>query len=348
MDFGIFLEQMRRGNTQDDAFREMFALAENAESWGLDIVWLAEMMVNPARSVLSAPLLMASWIASRTKRVRTGTAVQLLPLNHPLRVAGEVTMLDHLSQGRFDFGIGRSGGPRAYDALGVAYEESQDRFFEALEIISTAFKGEPFSYHGKHYRFDNVAVAPRPYRKPHPPFRMAATTAETFPRVAKLGLPIFVGLRGMSIPELEGHLKVYRDSWRGAGHPGDGDVCLRIPLYAAPTAEAAREEPHETITYYFQRQADLTREPIGRAGTGPVERRVTQAERLASLSYDEILTTKVAFGTGQGLVDRLGHLKEELGVTGIAAELNPGGLLSPEQEMRSLRILTHEVMPSFK
>jgi len=108
------------------------------------------------------------------------------------------------------------------------------------------------------------------------------------------------------------------------------------------------DEPRETITYYFQRQADLTRAPIGRAGTGPVERRVTQAERLASLSYDEILTTKVAFGTGPGLVDRLSQLKEELGVTGIAAELNPGGLLSPEQEMRSLRILTHEVMPAFR
>src|SRR5712691_11689248 len=348
MDFGIFLEQMRRGNTQDDAFREMFALAENGEAWGLDIVWLAEMMVNPARSVLSAPLLMASWIASRTKRVRTGTAVQLLPLNHPLRVAGEVTVLDHLSQGRFDFGIGRSGGTRSYDALGVAYEESQDRFFEALEIIKTAFKGEPFSYEGKHYRFQNVTVSPRPYRKPHPPFRMASTTAETFPRVAKLGLPIFVGLRGMSIPELSGHLKVYRDAWREAGHPGNGDACLRIPIYAAPTEKAAVDEPQETITYYFRRQADLTRAPMGRPGTGSVERRQTQAQRLSSLSYDEILSTKVACGSGPGLVDRLGRLKEELGVNGIAAELNPGGLLSTDQEMRSLKILTHEVMPAFK
>ena len=64
---------------------------------------------------------------------------------------------------------------------------------------------------------------------------MAATTPETFPRVAKLGLPIFVGLRGMSIPELSGHLKTYRAAWREAGHPGEGDVCLRIPVYAAPT-----------------------------------------------------------------------------------------------------------------
>src|SRR5499427_3968878 len=169
MDFGVFLEQNRRGVGQDEAFAEMFALVDAAETWGLDIAWLAEMLVNPARSVLSAPLLVASWIVGRTKRLRVGTAVQLLPLNHPLRVAGEVTTLDHLSQGRFDFGIGRSGAPRAYDALGVPYAESQDRFFEALEIILTAWKGEPFSYDGQYYRFTNTAVSPRPYRAPHPP-----------------------------------------------------------------------------------------------------------------------------------------------------------------------------------
>src|SRR5881396_4179139 len=252
MNFGIFVEQLRRGISQPDAFREIIELAEAAETWGLDVFWLAEMLVNPARSVLSAPLLVASWIVARTRRLRVGTAVQLLPLNHPLRVAGEVATLDHLSQGRFDFGIGRSGGPRAYDALGVPYEESQARFFEALEIMLAAWKGEPFSYEGKFYRFTDVAVSPKPYRPPHPPLRMAATTPETFPRVARMGLPIFVGLRGMSIPELTEHLRIYREAWREAGHPGDGDACLRIPVYAAPTEQAAIDEPRETITYYFQ------------------------------------------------------------------------------------------------
>src|SRR5437899_9067493 len=126
------------------------------------------MLINPTRSVLSAPLLVASWIAARTRRLRVGTAVQLLPLNHALRVAGEVTTLDHLSQGRFDFGIGRSGSPRAYDALGVPYAESQERFFEALEIMLEAWKGEPFTYEGKFYRFVDAAVAPRPYRRAYP------------------------------------------------------------------------------------------------------------------------------------------------------------------------------------
>src|SRR6266478_5339106 len=188
MEFGLFAEQTRSGASQDDAFREMFALVDASEAWGLDIVWLAEMLVNPARSVLSAPLLVASWIAARARRLRVGTAVQLLPLNHPVRVAGEVTTLDHLSQGRFDFGIGRSGSPRSYDALGVPYEESQARFFEALEIILTAWKGEAFSYEGRFYHFTDVTVAPRPYRKPHPLVRMAATTPDTFPRVGRLGL----------------------------------------------------------------------------------------------------------------------------------------------------------------
>ena len=348
MDFGVFLEQMRHGSGQADTFREMFALVDAAEAWGLDIVWLAEMLVNPARSVLSAPLLVASTIVGRTKRLRTGTAVQLLPLNHPLRVAGEVTTLDQLSQGRFDFGIGRSGSPRAYDALGVPYEESQERFFEALEIMLMAWKGESFSHAGRFYRFADVTVTPRPYRLPHPLVRMAATTPETFPRVGRMGLPIFVGLRGMDIPELTGHLRSYRHSWREAGHAGDGDVCLRIPVYAGLTERAATEEPHDTIMHYFRRQADLTRAPIGRAGTGPVERRAAQAQRLSDLSYEQILSTKVAFGTASGLIDRLTRLREELELTGIAAELNPGGLLSMDQEMRSLEILTRQVMPAFK
>src|SRR5262245_20792740 len=293
MELGVFAEQMRRGASQSESLREMLELAEAAESCGHDMFWLAQILVNPTLSVLSAPLPVASWIVGRTKRLRVGTAVQLLPLNHPLRVAGEVTTLDQLSHGRFDFGIGRSGAPRAYDALGVPYAESQERFFEALEIILRAWQGEPFSYEGKFYRFTDAAVAPRPYRSPHPPLRMAATTPETFPRVAKMGLPIFVGLRGMDVPELAGHLRVYREAWRAAGHPGDGDACLRIPVYAAPTEKAALEEPRETINFYMRRQAELTRAPIGRAGTGSTERRQTQAERLASLTYEQILATKV-------------------------------------------------------
>ena len=198
------------------------------------------------------------------------------------------------------------------------------------------------------YHFENVTVSPRPYQLPHPPLRMAATTEETFPRVGRMGLPIFVGLRGMDVADLATHLRAYRQAWRDAGHPGEGDVCLRIPVLAGTTAEEAREEPRESISFYFGRQADLTRAGVGRVGAGPAERLQARVDRLATLSCEEILRERVAFGTAAGLIDRLTELREELHLHGIAAELNSGGLLSRDQVKRTLHIMTHEVMPAFK
>jgi alkanesulfonate monooxygenase SsuD/methylene tetrahydromethanopterin reductase-like flavin-dependent oxidoreductase (luciferase family) len=254
MDFGMFMEfENRQGQSQAEAFQAGFELVEAAEAWGLDGIWLAEMHFNPARSVLSAPLLVATSIATRTQRIRVGMAVHVLPLNNPLRIAEEIATLDHISKGRFDFGIGRSGSPRAYDAYGVPYSESQARFYEALDIILEAWKGEPLTYQGEYYRFENATVSPRPYQQPHPPLRMAATTEDTFPRVAKMGLPVFVGLRGMDIPELRGHLQTYRKVWQESGHPGKGNAYLRIPVYVGATSQAANDEPRESITHYFSR-----------------------------------------------------------------------------------------------
>lgn len=348
MKFGIFVEETRRGTGQAAAFHEAFRLVDAAEAWGLDGVWLGEIHFDPARSVLSASIVVASAIAARTRRLRVGTAVQLLPLNNPLRIAEEVATVDHISEGRFDFGIGRSGSPRAYDGYGIPYAESQARFREALEIIREAWKGEPFSYQGEFHRFEHATVSPRPYQLPHPPIRMAATSEETFLQVARLGLSIFVGLRGMDIPELRGHLQAYRKAWHEAGHAGEASAYLRIPLYAGPTEKAAVEEPHESIMYYFSRQAELIRSAAGHAGTGSAERREALAAQVANLSYEQILETRVAFGSAAGLVDRLTQLHEELDLDGIVAELNPGGLIPAELEMRSLHILTHQVMPALK
>src|SRR5437899_11384721 len=301
--------EMRRGGDQATAFREGFDIVDAAEAWGLDGVWLGEMHFTPARSVLSAPIVVASSIATRTKRLRIGMAVQVLPLNNPLRIAEEAATVDHISAGRFDFGIGRSGFPRVYDVYGIPYAESQARFREALEIILEAWKGEPFSYRGQYFSFENATVAPRPYQLPHPPIRMAATTQETFAQVGEMGLPIFVGLRIMDIPELRPCLVSSRKAWLEAGHSGKANVYLRIPIYVGTTETRAVEEPSESIRYYFDRQAELTRSPMGRAGTGPAERRQTQAERLANLTYDQILQTKVTFGTAAGLIDRLTQLQ---------------------------------------
>jgi alkanesulfonate monooxygenase SsuD/methylene tetrahydromethanopterin reductase-like flavin-dependent oxidoreductase (luciferase family) len=99
---------------------------------------------------------------------------------------------------------------------------------------------------------------------------------------------------------------------------------------------------------FFARQSELARTTIGRAGGEPSDRRQAQAERMANLSYEDVLAKKVAFGTAARVIDRLTQLREELGLDGIIAELNPGGLIPLELERRSLQLLTHEVMPAFK
>ena len=177
---------------------------------------------------------------------------------------------------------------------------------------------------------------------------MAANTEETFPAVGTMGLSVFVGLRAAEISDLQAHLALYRRAWREAGHPGDPSVYLRIPVYVSTTERGAVEEPRESLMHFFGRQTELARAVIGRAGAGPTDRRRALAERMANLSYEDVLAKKVAFGTAAGVIDRLTRLREELGLDGIVAELNPGGRIPLELETRSLRLLTHEVMPAFK
>jgi alkanesulfonate monooxygenase SsuD/methylene tetrahydromethanopterin reductase-like flavin-dependent oxidoreductase (luciferase family) len=162
-------------------------------------------------SIASVPLVLVAAIAARTTRVRIGTGVSVLPLCHPIRTAEEAATVDQLSHGRLDFGVGRSGFPRAYSGYGVRYDESRERFQESLDVILKAWTQEGFSRAGTYFTFDNLTVVPRPYQKPHPPIFVAATTHDTFPMVGRMGLSLVTGLRGFDVPEAVTYEDVLRD-----------------------------------------------------------------------------------------------------------------------------------------
>src|ERR1700685_399499 len=152
MEFGIFHEFLTtQAGSQAEAVRNSSAQIEAAEEWGLDVVWLAEIHMNPTRPLLTAPLTVAAAIAARTRRIKIGTAVQILPLGHPLRLAEETATIDQISGGRLIFGVGRSAFPRAYQAYGISYEESTERFSESLDIIKKAWTEPVFSHRGRYY-----------------------------------------------------------------------------------------------------------------------------------------------------------------------------------------------------
>src|SRR4029450_5593233 len=230
MEIGLFTEfQSPPGMDEAQAFDEALAQVTAAEALGFDSVWLAEIHFQKGRSVLSSPLVIATAIAARTQRLRIGIAVQILPLAHPLHLAEDVATVDHLSKGRLDFGVGRSGLPEHYEGFNVPHTESRDRFNETLEILGKAWTEAPSTHEGKYFKPRNVWVTPKPFQKPYPPLRVAATTQETYAIVGRMGMPIFIAVRTTSISDLKRFIGGYHEGWREAGQPGRGEVSLILP-----------------------------------------------------------------------------------------------------------------------
>jgi alkanesulfonate monooxygenase SsuD/methylene tetrahydromethanopterin reductase-like flavin-dependent oxidoreductase (luciferase family) len=342
MEFGWYHEFHRQVDRQSDAdaFTQALDQVSDAERWGLDAIWLAEIHQQANRSVLSAPLTVASAIAARTSSIKIGTAVQVLPLCHPLRLAEETATIDQMSRGRLLLGAGRSGNPRSYAAYGVPYAESRERFFETLDILKLAWTQPSFSYAGKFHTFTDARAVPRPYQQPHPPIRIAGASEDTFPVLGALGFPLFVAVRSGSLSGLAPDLQAYRAAYQAAGHPGKGEVYLRLSLHLAETDALALEEAEPSM---MQGYKSLTTRLEG----SPNSRRRAELETVRTITYAEVLRDKVVVGGPERVTDRLLQLREELGIDGILAELNFGSHIPSPMMMRSLRLLCENVRPHF-
>ena len=332
---------VRGGSTQAEALDESFGQVIEAENLGVDTVWLAEHHFSPERAVLASPMIVASAICARTERIRIGLAVQVLPLTNPLRVAEEAATVDHISKGRFEFGIGRSGLTRYYQGYNVLYEESRPRFLEALAIITKAWEQDQFSYAGQFHSYENVTVVPKPFQKPHPPITVAVAGEETFPLIGSMGHSIFVS---MNTPkeQLTERLTSYKQSRKESGIREPGGISIRVPVYVAETTDKAHSEPEESARHalsYAAQELSQTAASVEAAA---------RMHTMANTTYSEILANRVLFGTPDEIVDRLNGLQEEFGITGLVMECNYGGRIPYERVINSLRLLSEKVMPNFK
>jgi alkanesulfonate monooxygenase SsuD/methylene tetrahydromethanopterin reductase-like flavin-dependent oxidoreductase (luciferase family) len=327
---------VREGRSEHEAFEEWVDVARVADELGVDCFWLAEFHFRP-HTPLSAPLVVGGAIAARTKRLKVGLGVQLLPLANPLRLAEECATLDHLSGGRLVYGIGRSSFVDSYQGYGVDYEESRPRFFEALDVMRLAWGEAPFSYEGRFYRFENVNVVPKPYQKPHPPIRIACESRASFPIMGKLGFPILIRHQ-MEVPELQDLLARYAEERHKAGFGGPNDVTLQASCYLAETPERARSEPEYSTMLDRRRMRERMR---GREGDSEASARLGR-----ELSYDELLP-RLLYGTPAMITERLRWYQETLGITGVSLNVNPGGQIPYEQVVNSVRLLMQEVAPHF-
>ena len=349
MEFGIFHEfPSLPGRSHAEAFAQSFELVDGAERWGLDAMWLGELHFDPARSVLSAPLCIASAIAARTQRMKIGLAVQVLPLCHPLRLAEEAATVDQISNGRLIFGVGRSGVARTYEAYGVPYArkpralrrdprhraqgvDAGDRCRTRASTIASTMS-----------RWCRSRISSRRRRSASPP-RVPIRSYPSAGRACRYSSPCATRPRPRSRRSIA---RLSRGA-RGVRRSGGGGVFLRVPAYIAPTDAQARAEAEPSLIHFYRQQAALLADSAKRAGVDGADRRAQTAQRLETMTYEEALKGTVLIGSPGSVAERLEELRQELGLDGVLMELNCGGRIPHANVMTALRLLCQDVMPKF-
>ena len=341
MKFGVFFQAPEAvGQSHAQRYQEMFELIQCAEELGFDVAWLAELHFGGAFSLLANPLMMVPVIAQRTKRIRIGTAVALLPLQHPLTIAEQAATADVLSGGRLEFGVGRGSIPSQFHGFKIDVAENRARFDESLEIIRRAWTEERFSYRGKFWDVEELAVVPRPVQKPHPPIRVAVHTAESFAHIADKGWPIYSGTTTTPLPQLREYMALYRERFAAAGHTWQTDqMALMLPMYVGDR-EAMRPGVHK---YYRNLETIFSEVPEAYGEHLPRLKMIR--ENVANLPFEKFCRDQGVFGDTAEVIDKLQAARDDFGLSQIICWFDQGNMLPRAEVERTMRRFADEVMP---
>ncbi|RYZ07122.1 MAG: LLM class flavin-dependent oxidoreductase [Myxococcales bacterium] len=349
--FGLhYLLSCAPGQDPQQRYRDTLEQAVRGEALGFESVWPVEHHFNRAISICPSPMLLLAAIAARTSRLRLGTAVIQLPLSHPLRVAEEAAMLDVMSGGRVELGLGRGSNPSHFAGLGVSLAESRERLEEGLTLLSRALTGEPFSFEGAYHRARDITLSPRPLQVPHPRIHLAANGQDTLELAGRRGLPVILAAHVNPLPRLREYVEVYARSRQAAGHPPPRaeDISLLMPIFVAETKAQVDELMAPSVAHYLKLvRTELV--PVMERCTVEAERVKLSAmlERMSATRYQDFNGQMGIFDTPQACVEKLSRLKKELGVGRVIGWFNFGGVVPHAAVLRSMELFASEVMPAF-
>ena len=346
MKFGLFFQAPEApGQSHAERYGEMLDLIALADSLGFHVAWLAELHFGGAFSLLSNPLMAVPVIAQRTRRIRIGTAVSLLPLHQPLGLAEQAATADLLSGGRLEFGVGRGSIPSQFHGFGVSVSENRGRFDEALEVIRLAWTKERFSYHGTYYQVEDVSVVPRPVQRPHPPIRVAVHSGESFAHIGDLGLPIYSGTTTTPMPQLREYMALYRDRLAAGGHTWQPDqMALMLPVHVGDAGPPARDAMRPGVRKYYQNlEAIFSALPDSYVDHLP--RLKIIRDTLANVPYEKFFRDQAVFGDTAEVIDRLQAAVEEFSLSQVICWFDQGSMLPRAEVERAMRRFAEQVMP---
>jgi natural product biosynthesis luciferase-like monooxygenase protein len=337
------LVSIRDWQTAPEVYANALEECRLADTLGFDTVWLAEHHFS-SYGLLPSLGAFAGAVARETRRARIGTAVVIAPFAHPIRIAEEFAMVDILSEGRLEFGLGRGYQPKEFVGLGVSMERTRERFDEALEVIRRAWTEPRVTFEGEFYRLRDLPVLPKPVQRPHPPLWTAAVSPDTYALAGRRGLKILTSPAFTPFDILRKNFDAYRAAWREThGDERGAEICVNKIIHVADSAREARENLREPIRWFFQTQADLISDPDG---VPPEQYRFYRRvrENLLALSEEKALEQAAIAGDPEEVADRLRQHHEALGVTYVMGAFSRGGL-AQDKVRRSLVLFAEKVMP---
>jgi alkanesulfonate monooxygenase SsuD/methylene tetrahydromethanopterin reductase-like flavin-dependent oxidoreductase (luciferase family) len=349
MQFGLFYLFSDFGDIpQERLFAEVMEEIEHGEALGFESVWLPEHHFA-IYGMLGNPLLLAAAVAQRTERMKIGTAVVVLPFQHPLRVAEDAAMVDALSGGRLLLGVGRGYQPPEFHGFDVPQGESSEMFLESFEIIKRALSGEKFAYDGKYWKFEEpIEIFPKPLQKPHPPFYVASVSRRSLDVAARHNMSLLRSPQFSNLDAVAAAFDEYVGLLRGYGHDPDAlDQPLSMRVYVAPTDEEAKAETKHALWFYHLLGSLVPGAPGREEVPKGYEKYPMDPEALANLTLDDVWERGTAFGSPERVTEVLKTYMHKLGVDNFIIQMRIGGL-EHDKVMRSMDLFAKEVMPALR
>lgn len=326
MKFGLFIigDSDPAVTNVKDYYERMLEQVRWAETLGYDGFWFGEHHFDFA-GVIPAPPVMLAAAATCTETIRLGIAVSLIPYRNPIFVAEEYAMIDVLSGGRLDFGVGR-GTPPELQGFGVK-EDNREVLLEGLEVIEEAWRSGNFCYHGRHHQFEGVPLNVLPLQKPTPPVYFAALSEASYRVAGERGYPIlgipFASCKDMG--EVREKISLYKHTLESTGHdPEAPDVVQCIHTHVAATDAAAHANAREAMSLYFKKRL-----------------------HVRPRDYDELNGEHmIMVGSPELCVDRIAELRDT-GTNYVLFAMN-FATLEQQKILASMERMAREVMSAFR
>jgi alkanesulfonate monooxygenase SsuD/methylene tetrahydromethanopterin reductase-like flavin-dependent oxidoreductase (luciferase family) len=335
------------GESFEQVYERELEIIDYLEELGFDGIWVAE---HHFRDYGTCPntLSLLAYLAARTERLLLGSAIVVLPLHDPKRVAEEAAMVDLLSGGRLRLGVGRGYQAAEFEAFGLELSEARDRFDECLDILDLAWSGDSAAYEGAFYKVGDVKFVPQPVQRPKPPVWVAAVSPETVERYARRGLPILIDPTATFRNAARAS-----ETWHAiAPEAAQNDqLCISRFVHVAESDEVARDE----IASLDQR-ADPTR--FIQEANAPIDHKTgkiasgfefweRQYMKGATVDADFRWENQELAGDPERVIGQI-RMLESFGFGELICDFGNTRQLTVDETKRAIRRFAEHVMPAFR